>query len=316
MVSVVFFGTHTFAVKILESLLSDKNISVDLVITQPDKPVGREQKLQPSPVKIFAEAHGLKIDQPKSLKSYQVSPFPALGGTPPTGGGPFQLGVVAQYGSIIPKPILESPTHGILNVHTSLLPKYRGASPIQSAIMNGDPETGVTIMQMNEGLDTGPIILQKSLKIGPDDTYAIVDQKLAELGAQALLEAIPAYISGSLQPQTQDEMQVTTCKQLTREDGRINWQKTAQEIYNQYRALTPWPGVWTIWNEQRIKLLKIRPTSQTSKPGLVSVNNDSLIIGSTDGALEIIDLQIEGKKPMDAKTFLNGNKAILHASLV
>lgn len=295
--STIFFGTHHFATIILEGLLGNPNISVDLVITQPDKPVGRHQELQKSPVAILAEKHGLRIEKPETLKNYQI-PIKA------------DLGVTAQYGLLIPKHILDAPIKGILNVHTSLLPKYRGASPIQSALVNGETETGVTIMNMDVGLDTGPILLQKSLVIDPDDTYATLDQKLAQLGSEALLEAIPGYMNGTIAPQEQDNSQATSCKQLSREDGRIDWNHSAQEIYNQYRGLTPWPGVWTTWNEKRLKILACKPSAQQGKSGIAHVNGDHIFIGTAEGSLEVTMLQLEGKPAMDAKTFVNGYKHI------
>ena len=232
----------------------------------------------------------------------------------------YELGITAQYGGLIPKHILEAPTHGILNVHTSLLPKYRGASPIQSAILNGDKETGVTIMKMDEGLDTGPILLQKKVSIGPDETYPELEAGLAKLGSEALLEAIPLYVNSELVPQPQDNAHATFCKQLTREDGRIDWQLSAQEIYNQYRGLTPWPGVWTVWNEKRLKLLEIKGTGQrevtsTQLQGTITTENDKIFVQTGNGQIKIIELQLEGKKAMDAKTFLMGNRDFDGATL-
>jgi methionyl-tRNA formyltransferase len=177
MVRLVFFGTHEFAATILGGLLDNPLFEVCLVITQPDRPVGRKQELHPSPVKLLAQKYNIPIEQPSSLKSYQLSAMS------------FELGIVAQYGLLIPKHVLDSFPLGVINVHTSLLPKYRGASPIQSALINGETETGVTIMKMDQGLDTGPIILQKKTTIDPDETYTHIDKKLASLGTLALNEA-------------------------------------------------------------------------------------------------------------------------------
>ena len=294
--STVFFGTHTFAATILEGLLSQPLFSIDLVITQPDRPVGRHQEFLPSPVKVLAEKHGLAVNQPETLKTYTLKP------------STYDLGIVAQYGLLIPKEILAVPKKGIINVHTSLLPKYRGASPIQTALLNGDTETGVTIMMMEEGLDTGPILLQKSLAIDPDDSYPDLDKKMAVLGTATLLEAVPLYLSNNLLPQPQDESLVTTCRQLTRDDGRVNWQRSNHEIYNQYRALTPWPGIWSTWNKQRLKLLQTYPTQKNVSPGMILVEADRIHIGCGKDSLEITHLQLEGKKAMDAETFLRGYK--------
>jgi methionyl-tRNA formyltransferase len=298
-ISIIFFGTHHFAATILQGLLDDQNISIDHVITQPDKPVGRIKELQKPPVKILAEKHNLTFDQPKSLKKIDL------------GFRNFDLGVTAQYGKLLSNEVIEAPKHGTLNVHTSLLPKYRGASPIQSALINGETKTGVTIMKMDQGLDTGPILFQKELNIDPDDTYPQLDVKLAKIGSQALLKVIPMYISGDIMPSAQDNSHSTTCKQFNRDDGRIDWNKSAENIYNLYRGLTPWPGVWTTINGKRLKLIRIKLSNTNLNSGEVSNKNDMMLIGATNGSIEVLELQLEGKKLMDAKTFLQGNKSLI-----
>ena len=211
--------------------------------------------------------------------------------------------------------MLNAPKHGIINIHGSILPKYRGASPIQSALINGETETGVTIMKMDKGLDTGPIILQKSVKINPDDTYLDLDKKLAQIGAKCVLEAIPDYISGKLSPTPQDNTKATVCRELSREDGKIDWSKSATEIYNQYRGMTPWPGVWTTWGGKRLKLIKIKPVQLKLGTGKVSVENDKIYVGCGDASIEVFELQMEGKKVMGVKDFLNGFATIQNAEL-
>lgn len=302
MIKTVFFGTHDFAVTILQSLIDAPDVSVDLVITQPDKPVGRKKVITPPPVKVLAENHGISVEQPKSLKKYELSDS-------------FDVGVTAQYGLLVPEHILDAPTHGVLNVHTSLLPKYRGASPIQSALINGEAETGVTIMKMDVGLDTGPILLQKSLAIDPDDTYPILDAKLAQIGAEALLEALPQYVSGALTPQEQNNDEVTTCSQFSREDGEIDWSRSAADIYNQYRGMTPWPGIWTVWNDKRLKLLEVSRSDKSGSAGTAQVDGDTLYIGTSDGSIEVIRLQLEGKPATDAKSFIAGHSSIHNSAL-
>ncbi|MBT3538765.1 methionyl-tRNA formyltransferase [Candidatus Parcubacteria bacterium] len=302
-IKTVFFGTHDFAVTILQGLLGNPLFDIELVITQPDRPAGRKQKLQASPVKIFAEKNNLKIDQPPSLKNYELGTLNS------------ELFIVAQYGLLIPKSILDAPKHGTINVHTSLLPKYRGASPIQSAILNGDKKTGVTIMLMDEGMDSGPILTQKEIDILPNETYLELDSRLAKIGSDTLLNAIPKYISDEVIPQTQDESQITLCQKLSREDGKVSWNKTTEEIYNQYRALTPWPGVWTVWNDKRLKLLEIKPSEKKIKPGKVVIENDILFIGTKNSSIQIFKLQLEGKPSMDVKTFVNGYRYIDKTSL-
>ncbi|MFZ2189798.1 MAG: methionyl-tRNA formyltransferase [Candidatus Magasanikiibacteriota bacterium] len=307
---IIFFGTHEFATTILQGLIDNGIFDIDLVITQPDKPVGRKQELQPSPVKILAEKYNLKVDQPSSLKTFDFKTLET-----------FDLGVCAQYGLIIPEKILSAPKFGTLNVHTSLLPKYRGASPIQTALINGETETGVTIMKMDAGMDTGPIILQKTVKIDPDDTYPILDEKLAKIGIFTLLEAVPDYVSGKLIPQPQDNAEATTCKLLDREDGKIDWSKSAGEIYNQYRGLTPWPGVWTTMDDlfptlgenKRIKLLKIALGDKNlrSEDQKIKIEKDRIFINCNNSVIEILELQLEGSNAMDSRSFINGYKNYL-----
>ncbi len=295
-IKTIFFGTHNFATTILQGLIDDNNIDVVLVVTQPDKPVGRKKILTPSPVKLLAEKHNINLEQPHSLKNWE----PHI--------EKWDIGITAQYGLIVPNHILETPQYGMLNVHTSLLPKYRGASPIQSALINGEKETGITIIKMDEGLDTGPILLQKTIIIDKEDTYITLDSKLAPIASQALLEAIPKYINGSILPSIQDDSKASYCKQFSREDGKINWNKSASEIFNQYRGMNPWPGIWTTWENKRLKLLNIKISDEKINPGEVLVLEERLIAGCGVNSIEVIELQLEGKKAMNPKTFINGNK--------
>ncbi|MBP9761092.1 MAG: methionyl-tRNA formyltransferase [Candidatus Magasanikbacteria bacterium] len=291
----VFFGTQEFAKTILNSLVQDTRYDIVLVITQPDKPVGRKHVLTPPPVKVFCESKGIAYEQPESLKKYTFS-LPDI-----------DIAVVAQYGKILPKTIINAPRFGTINVHTSLLPLYRGASPIQSALIDGQTETGVTIMKMDEGMDTGPLLTQQKIAIPETATYQELDTLLADVGATLLLATLPQYISGQVVPQPQNEQVATMCQLLTREDGGIAWhKKTATEIYNQYRGMTPWPGVWTLWQGKRIKFLSLIPHKQTLPPGQVFFENNSLLIGTVEGAIEIQHVQLEGKNPMDAHTFVRG----------
>lgn len=297
MVRLVFFGTHEFAATILGGLLDNPLFEVCLVITQPDRPVGRKQELHPSPVKLLAQKYNIPIEQPAKLTAYSLQ----LNAN---------IGIVAQYGLLIPKHILDFFPLGIINVHTSLLPKYRGASPIQSALINGETETGVTIMKMDQGLDTGPIILQKKTTIDPDETYLNVDKKLAALGVLALNEALSRYISGELIPVPQNSAEATLCKEFTRDDGKINWHKTALQIYNQYRGLTPWPGVWTTWNEKRIKIISMKIIARNLHPGQVEIFGNQLFVGTAKDAIEVTAIQIEGKTAATVPAFILGNSSI------
>lgn len=303
-ISIVFFGTHNFAAQILQGMIDSDIFDIQLVITQPDQPVGRKQILTPPPVKLLAEKYKLKIAQPVTLKNYEL------------GIRNYDIGVCAQYGLIIPENILNIPKFGTLNIHTSLLPKFRGASPIQAAIMNGETETGVTIMKMDVGMDTGSILVQESLKIEPDDNYNTLGDKLAKIANLALTEAVPNYIAGKIVPQPQDEAKSTYTKILTREDGKIDWSKSAQEIYNQFRGLTPWPGIWTTTDEvmpmlgetKRIKLLNIKPTKIKTEDLRFKIHSQELFVACSDFYIEVIEMQIEGSKVMSAKDFINGFK--------
>lgn len=297
-IKTVFFGTQKFAEHILQGLIDSPFIEVVLVITQADQPVGRKQILTSPEAKILAEKNNIRVLQPETLKGFE---FPFTD---------FDLSVVAQYGRIIPERLLTVPKYKTLNVHTSLLPKYRGASPIQFALCSGETETGVTIMQMDKGMDTGPILLQQKLAIDPNDTYTDLDKKLAVLGIKLLLETIPGYIDGTIVPQTQNDTEATYTKILTRDDGHIDWNHSAGEIYNQYRGLSPWPGVWTMWGDKRLKLLEVKPAEITLPPGQVALQNGKIFIGTDQSSLEIFSLQLEGKPVMDAKTFSNGYQSI------
>ena len=296
----VFFGTHEFAVTILDALNRASFVTVAHVITQPDRPVGRKRILQPSPVKVYAQHHELSILQPDTLKKFTFIEKE------------IDLAIVAQYGNIIPEPLLYFPKHNTLNVHTSLLPKYRGASPIQHSIMDGNTTTGTTIMCMDKGLDTGPILAQKAVAIDPDDTYATLSNTLADVSAELLLHTIPPYVAGTLAPVPQDSTKATLCKQLTRENGKVNWLNTAEQIYNQYRGLTPWPGIWTTWNDARIKLITVKPDQSTLSlaPGTVHIKDGILYIACKEGSITISSLQPEGKAVMTTHAFLQGNQNI------
>ena len=297
-----FFGTHTFACEVLATLVKNPSINIDLVVTQPDRPVGRKKEITPPPVKLFAEKYDMPISQPASLKTFVSN-------------SNVDLNIVAQYGLLIPKDVLDAPRYGTINVHTSLLPLYRGASPIQHALLNGDTYTGVTIMKMDEGLDTGPVLSQKKVKIMPDETYPDLDKKLAIVSGPLLLDTIEQYVSGDISPKNQDNAQATTCNKLTRDDGRIDWNSTAQQIYNQFRGLTPWPGVWTVYNDKRLKILSLKPSEVSSPAGLVTTDSGILRVGTTDGSIIIDTVQPESKNIVSAQSFIAGNREIHNTTL-
>jgi len=317
MIKINFFGTNEFAKTILEGLIKSSDFEIATVFTMPDRPVGRKQVLQKSPVKILAEENGLKIEQPENLKNYSLL------------SAPYSLNIVCDYGIIIPKEILETPENGSINIHPSLLPLYRGASPIQSVLINGEKETGISIMLMDEKMDHGPVLAQKTFDINPNDTYNELHSKLA-LEAQILLnKTILKWVDNEIKPMEQSHTEATFCKEFKKEDGKINWNASALEIYNQYRGMINWPGVFTTLNGKRLKLIEIDilrdittnddeenlrdpclPDRQASTPvGMTTVQENKIFVSCGDGNLiEILELQLEGKTQMNAKTFLNGNK--------
>lgn len=303
--SIVFFGTHDFGASMLRALISNPAFEITAAITQPDRPVGRKHEIQKSPVKLLAEEHGIPIYQPESLKNLKSEILNLK----------FDLAVVCQYGLIIPQNILDLPKSGSINVHPSLLPKYRGASPIQSAIVNGEKETGITIMLMDEKLDYGPILSQQIVNINPDETSGQLRKKIEPFAQEQLLQTLGDWLAKKISPQPQNDSEATFCKMFTRDDGRINWQKTALEIYNLYRGLTPWPGVWTTLNGKRLKLLSLVPNSVNLKPGLVQIADGKLLIGTSLGSIKIGQIQLEGKAAVDAKSFAAGHQNIHGSNL-
>lgn len=299
MISTVFFGSHHFSTPILQQLLDSGVFDIQLVVTQPDRPVGRKQEIQMTGVKTLALKYGIPVEQPESLKDYTL-PVSA------------DINIVCKYGLIIPESVLNSAKHGSINSHASLLPEYRGASPIQSVLINGETETGVTMMVMDKEMDHGPILEQATLAIHPDENCFELSERLAPLEAELLIKTIPDFISGKIVPQKQNHSEATFCKELTREDGQVDASKTATQIYNLYRGLTPWPGIWTMWNEKRLKLLKITPADIKIEAGKLTAKDGHLYMGAKDNtAIEIFELQLEGKTAIDAKGFINGFKTLL-----
>ncbi len=297
---VVFFGTPEFAVPSLQAL-HRAGYEIALVVSQPDKPAGRGQKLAATPVKAAAGCLHLPVFQPPSLRSPEVVAHLAQFGA--------DLFVVAAYGKIFPRSVLELPQRGCVNVHASLLPRYRGAAPIQWAILNGDSETGVSIMLMTEEMDAGPVLLQRRVSIGAEETYGELQQRLAVLGASALLEALSGWLAGSLQPQEQDPSLVTFAPLIRKEHGRIWWTSPAEFICRQVRALNPWPGAFFFWRDRLIKVHRAR-VSEEERPGLppgtVITARERLVVQTGAGATELLELQMEGRRRLPAKDFLAG----------
>jgi len=316
-IKIVFFGTSEFAVPTLKALIRAQ-YEVAAIITQPDKPVGRKQVLSPPPIKTVAKKLGLKIFQPQSLKNETLENLLKIKNSKLK----IDFGVVAAYGKIIPKRYLDVPKYGFTNIHPSLLPKYRGPSPVQTAIMNGEKETGITIMKMDEQIDHGPILAKREFSIFnfQFSNSKDLEKKLAELGAKLLIETLPKYISGQIKPESQDHGQATFTKLLTREDGLIDWNKTAEEIYNQIRALNPEPGTWTIWKNKVLNILScdINPDGTTCDvvpSGTVVKINSRIAVQTKKCYLILKQIQLESGKEMDAKSFLNGHPDFLSSRL-
>jgi methionyl-tRNA formyltransferase len=305
---VIFLGTPSFALASLSALHGDHDFEIIAVITQPDRPAGRGQEISVSPVKRLAETFGLKVLQPERIRNYSEE-IRALAP---------DLIVVVAYGQLIPQSILDIPKFGCINVHGSLLPKYRGAAVIQAPIINGDTETGVTIMLMDAGLDTGPILAQSSISLDQTETAATLFVKLAALGAELLVPTLKKYLSGQLMPRHQDERLASKVGLLTKQDGLIDWNASASEIERRIRAMYPWPVAFTTWSGKTLKILEVDKTELNIKqyePGTTFVHNDDLAVQCGINALKINRLQLEGKTAMSGSEFLRGNSRIIHQVL-
>jgi len=303
---VVFLGTPEFAVPSLYALGSEHTLVA--AVTQPDRPKGRGNRLAESPVKTAAVALAIPLHQPERIR--RPESFELLRALAP------ELIVVVGYGQIIPQAIIDLPKYGILNVHASLLPKYRGAAPIQWAIANGEPETGITIMQIDAGLDTGDMLLKSRIAISPTETAPELSVRLAPLGAQLLLEAIRQISAGTARSEKQNDTEATFAPVLKKEDGIINWLRPASELYNRLRGFTPWPGAYTTFRGHQLLLSCAQPVYdnlakdiRALDPGMLISNKRQLFVGCGERTLlEILELQLAGKKRMKAEAFLTGYK--------
>jgi methionyl-tRNA formyltransferase len=314
MLRIIFMGTPQFAVPALEALIAGtapgavlpQGYRLVTVITRVDKPAGRGKEIIYSPVKQAALAHDISVWQPGSLK--RPENIEALAAYQA------DLYIVAAFGQILPQAVLDQPRYGALNIHASLLPKYRGMSPISEAILQGDSETGISIMLIDAGVDTGPVLLRRTLPIAADDMTGSLTARLATLGAHTLLEALPLWIAGSITPEPQDELKASHTRMLRKEDGEIRWERPAAVLAREVRAYNPWPSAYTYW---RGKLLKIdtahpsslEPGSQVA-PGTVSLWEEAghqlLAVATGAGRLVVERLQLEGKKVMSAEEFVRG----------
>ncbi len=302
MLKIIFMGTPDFAAVALQALL-DGSDQVVAVVTQPDRPKGRGKRAVAPPVKMLAEQAGIPVLQPLRIKTTEFCDQLA--------GYEADIMVVAAYGRILPPALLELTPYGAINVHGSLLPAHRGAAPIQRAIMSGDKETGITIMQMDEGLDTGDILLKNAIPIDPDDTTGSLFEKLAKLGSTTLCEALELLRQGKLSAQKQDAALASTAPMLKKEDGLIDWTKNAAELHCLIRGLDPWPSAYCFLNKKRVRLFQPEIWNQESpaSPGtIVSADRRGLIVATGEDCLLIKEIQPEGKKRMPVEAFLCGAK--------
>lgn len=298
-IKTIFMGSPEFAIPSLQALAEISELVG--IVTQPDRQAGRGRKITPPPVKSLAEKMGMEVYQPTTLRTDEA--IAKLRSWSP------DVIVVTAFGQILRQNVLDLPRFGCINVHASLLPRWRGAAPINAAILHGDPETGITIMKMDAGLDTGPILSSAAIPIAPDDNAGILSIKLAELGGELLTKTLPKYIAGEIEPRPQPVEGFTYAPLLTKNDGKLDFSQTAEYLARQVRAFDPWPGTFTFWKEQPLKILEAYavPGSQgdTGKRLIV----DSLpAISTASGLLVIQRMQPAGKKPMPGQVFLNGAK--------
>ncbi len=312
MARIVFMGSPAFAVPTLDALARDHEVLA--VFTQPDKPAGRGRKLARVPVATWAEEHGVPIHQPVSLRK-DAAALDRLGALKP------DVIVVVAYGLILPKTVLVVSPHGCLNVHASLLPKYRGAAPIPAAILAGDDETGVTIMRMDAGVDTGPILAQAREPIRADDTTLSLGERLARLGARLMVDALPKYLRGDITPIPQDDSLASLSPKIDKADGRINWSEPAIHLDRMIRAYNPWPGAYADWNGHPLKIVRAVPTGQTAAKTLQLIGQvirlDAGRVGvvTGDSVLELREVQLAGKRAMPIEEFVRGRPTFVGSML-
>lgn len=295
---IIFMGTPDFAAASLEALIASKH-EIMAVVTQPDKPKGRKGELTPSPVKTIAVEKGIKVYQPVKVREQEFVEI--LRGYNP------DVIIVVAFGQIIPESILEIPKYGCVNIHGSLLPKYRGAAPIQWAVLDGEKETGVTTMLMDKGIDTGDILLKRVINLAEDETAGSLFDKLMALGAETILETLEGLENGSITPEKQGESPTDYAKMLTKAMGLIDFTRTAAELDCFIRGMNPWPSAYTVLYGKTLKIWKAKPVDGNGGAGSVlSVGKDSFIVCCGENALEILEVQLEGKKRMSAGDFLKG----------
>ncbi|NQV90256.1 methionyl-tRNA formyltransferase [Candidatus Uhrbacteria bacterium] len=307
---IVFFGTPEFSTPFLRELILDPEIEVCAVVTQPDKPVGRGGEIASPPVKLLAQDALIPVLQPTSLKTdthieEELNAYHA------------DFFVVVAYGKMIPKNVLDLPARGCINVHPSLLPLHRGSSPMQWAIAEGDPSTGVAIMLLDEGMDTGPLLATDHITLDADETYSSLVKKVHVVGPQLLASTLKRYLADEILPLPQDESKATLTRLLDKEDGHVNWSQVLEVIERKSRAYSEWPGTWTCWERKpgvclRLKLLSLRPADFNADlpPGTALIRDGHLYVDCQDGTLELLQVQLEGKPKMNADAFIQGYRDI------
>lgn len=310
MARVVFLGTPSFGVPVLEALV--RHHEVVAVVTQPDRPAGRGRRTLEAPeVKLAAQRHALRVLQPTSLRRDRevVRALREVGA---------DVFVLAAFGQILRQEVLDIPPHGCIGVHASLLPKYRGAAPIAAAILHCERETGITLMRTDAGMDTGDIIAQEALAIAPDDTTETLTERLAHLGARLVIETLPAWLAGEIEPRPQDEAEATLAPMISREDARIDWRRSAREIDCLIRAYTPWPGAYTTLDGQILKVLRAHPAPDGDvgePPGTVVEAGRAISVQTGEGMLVLDEVQLAGRKAVDAAAFARGRRGFVGSVL-
>ncbi len=308
MARIIFMGTPEFAVPTLRALIAAHEVV--MVVTQPDRPAGRKNILTPPPIKLVAQEHGIEVFQPEKIRAKEaVEKLQAV--------LDLDAFVVAAFGQILPQRVLDIPRYGAINVHASLLPRWRGAAPIQAAIRAGDSVSGITIMKMDAGLDTGPMLSQREIVLAPDETGESLHDKLSVLGAELLIETLPRYFDGTLTPQPQDDSLATLAPRIAKEEGRIDWSQPATAIERTVRAFKPWPGTYTLWQGQTLKILWGTVATHMARGAVgevVRVNGAACIV-TGDGLFCPMQVQLAGKNPVSIATFVNGYPDFIGAVL-
>ena len=309
-VRIVFLGTPGFALPALDRLVHSEN-EVAAVYTQPDEPAGRGRKLVPPAVKAAALHYGLTVRQPSSLR--QPEEVEKLAELQPS------AIVVAAYGRLLPQSVLDIPRYGCLNIHPSLLPRHRGPAPVAAAILAGDEVTGVSIMLLDKGMDSGPVLAQREWPVSPEDTTATLTASLAEMGAQLLMETLPLWVGGKLAPQPQDNGRATYSRMVTKEDGQMDWLRPAVELWRRVKAFQPWPGCHTTWQGKLVSIIEAVPLPGEGEPGRVvgtkGAKGAPLGVQTGDGILGLVRLQLQGKRAMTAEEFVRGQRGFIGSLL-